>query len=225
MAMNGLEKITERILSQAQEEADRIISEAEAEAARITADYSARATAIREKLAAEAEREGTDLISRAKSAAETQKRNTELQTRAELIDDVFDSTLASLRNLTGEKYTEVLAGLLCAAACEQAEAEKISRTLYGEEDAMAPEVYEVLLNVRDREKYGNALIALARKRLPAELQKKLVLSERTVAIDGGLILRYGDVESNCSFSLLFAQLREELEGEVSRALFDAERRK
>ena len=35
MAMNGLEKITQRILSQAQEEADRIISEAEAEAAEL----------------------------------------------------------------------------------------------------------------------------------------------------------------------------------------------
>ena len=39
------------------------------------------------------------------------------------------------------------------------------------------------------------------------------------AIDGGLILRYGDIESNCSLELLFAGLRRELEGEVSHALF------
>ena len=228
MAINGLDRITEKILAEARQEADRIISDAEAECARISAEYAARAEAIRESLTAEAERKGTDLIARAKSAAATKKRNTMLQTRAQLIDDVFDGTLASLRNLTGEKYTEVLAGLLCSAVLEQVEAEKISSTLYGEEEAMAPERYEVLLNARDRERVGKALIDAARKqlsgKLSAEVLKKLMLSEKTVSIDGGLILRCGDIESNCSFALLFAQLREELEGEVSRALFDTERR-
>ena len=40
--MNGLEKITDRILGDAQAEADRILAEAKAERERILADYAAR---------------------------------------------------------------------------------------------------------------------------------------------------------------------------------------
>ena len=52
---------------------------------------------------------------------------------------------------------------------------------------------------------------------------KLVLSKQTLSANGGLVLRCGNIEANCSLSLLFAQLREELEAEVSHALFVTER--
>ncbi len=225
MAMNGLDKITDKILAQAQEEANAILAAADAECARISSQYANRAAQIKTELSERAEREGTDIVARAKSAAANEKRNLLLQTKSELVDEVFDTTLAGLLSLSDEKYTDLLAGLLTAAMLEQAEAEKISRSLYGEEEAMAPDTYEVLLNTRDRSRVGNGLIEAAKKKLsgklPAETLARLSLSERTVSIDGGLILRYGDIESNCSLSLLFAQLREEFEVEVSRALFDA----
>ncbi|MBQ7346791.1 MAG: V-type ATP synthase subunit E [Clostridia bacterium] len=223
MSMNGLDRITEKILAEARDEAAGILAAAEAECERITADYAARADAIRERLNAEAEREATDLIARAKSTAATQKRNTMLMAQSELLDEVFEGALTGIRNLDTEKYTETLIGLLCAALIEQDTAEKTSRTLYGEEDAMAPAAYEVLLNQRDRDRCGQVLIAGAKQKLggklPSEMLEKLTLSDKTAAIDGGLILRCGSIESNCSLRLLFAQLREELETEVSRALF------
>ena len=224
MAVNGLNKITEKILAEARAEAERITAQAEAECARIQADYSARADAIREALSVEAEREGNEIVSRAKAASENQRRNKLLETRSKLIDAAFADALTGLKTLEPEKYTELLVGLLSSALLEQAEAEEISRTLYGEEEAMAPLQYEVLLNARDRERSGKALIEGTRKHLAGKLSdqalKKVVLAEQTVNIDGGLILRCGDIESNCSFAILFAQLREELEAEVSRALFD-----
>jgi len=224
MAMIGLERITDKILAEAQERADRILADAKAESERITADYAARAEQIRTTLSSEAEREGMDRVSRAKSAAATNKRNLLLQTQSELIDGVFDGALDYIRNLDSEKYTDLLIGLLCAAFVEQMEAESISRTLYGAEEAIDPVCYEVLLNQRDRDRYGNAVIDGAGKRLAGKVSseklEKLRLADRAVAIDGGLILRFGDVESNCSLALLFAQLREELEAEVGHALFD-----
>lgn len=224
MAMNGLEKITDRILAEAQARADKILSEAQAESERISADYAARAEQIRATLSAEAEKVGMDRVARAKSTAATAKRNLLLQTQGELIDGVFDGALDYVRNLDAEKYTDLLVGLLCAAFVEQLEAENVGRTLYGEEDFVEPEAYEVLLNQRDRDRYGKAVIEGAKKRLAgkvaSEKTEKLKLAERASSIDGGLVLRFGDVESNCSLSLLFAQLREELEAEVGRALFD-----
>ncbi|MBR3893551.1 MAG: hypothetical protein IKJ35_00225 [Clostridia bacterium] len=223
MSMNGLDRITERILSEARDEADRILAEAETESARIRAEAEARAENIRVRLNEEAERDATELVSRIKTAVETKKRNALLLTQSEILDDVFDGTLAQIYNLDAEKYTEILVGLLCAALMEQIEAEKISRDLYGEEDAMAPDSYEVLLNQRDYNRCGKVLLARTAQKLggklPSEMLKKLTVSEKTVGIDGGLILRCGSVEANCSLTLLFAQLREELESEVSRALF------
>lgn len=224
MAMNGLERITGRILAEAQARADKILADAKAESEKIAADYAARAEQIRTTLSAEAEREGMERVSRAKSTAATNKRNLLLQTQSELIDGVFDGAINYVRNLDSEKYTDLLVGLLCAAFAEQMEAESLSRAVYGAEDAIEPEKYEVILNQRDRDRYGKAIIDGAKNRLrgkaPAEKLDKLQLADRAVTIDGGLILRFGDVESNCSLALLFAQLREELEAEVGRALFD-----
>lgn len=228
MAMNGLDKITERILAEAEAEAKRIMDDAEAESARIRAEYAQRAEEIRARLTEEAEREGTYLIAHAKNGAEVEKRNALLRVRGELVDETFDVTLGAIRAQSGEKYTALLAGLLSAAFLEQIEAEITSRTLYGEEDAMAPARYEVLLSSSDREKYGAELLEAVRKSLVGKVERDkldlLVLSDDTAAIDGGLILRCGDVESNCSFALLFAGLRRELEGEVSHALFDTKER-
>lgn len=228
MAMNGLEKITDKILAEAEAEAKRITRDAEAEAARIKAEYEGRAEELRARLTAEAERDCTDLVARAKNSATVEKRNAILRVRGELVDETFDMTLHALRTQSGEKYTALLAGLLTAAFLEQIEAEVTSRTLYGEEDAMAPARYEVLLCAADREAYGEELLSAVRTRLVGKVDRDkldlLILSDETAAIDGGLILRCGDVESNCSLELLFAGLRRELEGEVSHALFDKKER-
>ncbi|MBQ9761037.1 MAG: V-type ATP synthase subunit E [Clostridia bacterium] len=221
--MTGLNKITDRILADARTEADRIIEEAEADAARIKAEYQSRAKEITDVLTAETERMAMDTATRARSSADTQKRNFVLQCKSDLVDSVFDETLKGMQTLEGEKYISLLAGLLTASLLEQIEAEKTSRTLYGEEDALDPEAYEVILNMRDRDRYGRSVVEAACGKLygkiPPEKLARLKLASTTAPIDGGLILRCGSVESNCSFALLFAELRRELEAEVGQALF------
>ena len=104
------------------------------------------------------------------------------------------------------------------------EDEKVSRELYGEEDAPSTDSYEVILNVRDREKFGKNLIDGVRRRLVGKesigITQKVVLSASTADIDGGLILRYGDIEINSSVSMLFEQARPSLEAKVSHVLFE-----
>ncbi len=224
MSLNALEKITDKILSEAQQKADRILAEAKEASDQIAAEYHARAEEKREKLSADAEREAMDHVARAKASVANYKRNLLLQTKSDLIDGVFDSALEGTRNLSPENYTELLVGLLSAAMLEQMDTEASSQALDGEE-CVIPEAYEVLMNQRDREKYGALVIEGVRKKLGGKLSSeklaRLTLADKTVSIDGGLILRCGAVESNCSFALLFALLREELEAEVSRALFEA----
>ena len=225
MAINGLNKITDKILSEAQAKADKILADAEAECDRINAEYAERAEKIRSEISGEAEKGGMEYVARIRSTAATNKRNLLLQTKSDLIDGVFAGVLEQTRNLELQKYNEILIGLLSAALLEQLESEETSRTLYGEEEALAPEFYEVILNQRDRDRSGKAVVEGVQKHLAgkvsAEKLDRLKLSMQTANIDGGLVLRCGSVESNCSLSILFAQLRESLESEVARTLFDA----
>ena len=225
MAINGLNKITDKILSEAQAKADKILADAQAECDRINAEYAERAEKIRSEISGEAEKGGMEYVARIRSTAATNKRNLLLQTKSDLIDGVFAGVLEQTRNLELQKYNEILIGLLSAALLEQIDSEETSRNLYGEEDALAPEVYEVVFNQRDRDRSGKAVIEGVQKHLSgkvsAEKLARLTLANQTVNIDGGLVLRCGNVESNCSLSILFAQLREGLESEVARTLFDA----
>ena len=224
MAINGLNKITDKILSEAQAKADKILADAEAECDRINAEYAERAEKIRSEISGEAEKGGMEYVARIRSTAATNKRNLLLQTQSDLIDGVFAGVLEQTRNLELQKYNEILVGLLSAALLEQLESEETSRNLYGEEEALAPEFYEVMLSQRDRDRSGKAVIEGVQKHLAgkvsAEKLARLKLSAQTANIDGGLVLRCGSVESNCSLSILFAQLRESLESEVARTLFD-----
>ena len=225
MAINGLNKITDKILSEAQAKADKILADAQAECDRINAEYAERAEKIRSEISGEAEKGGMEYVARIRSTAATNKRNLLLQTKSDLIDGVFAGVLEQTRNLELQKYNEILIGLLSAALLEQIESEETSRNLYGEEDALVPEVYEVVFNQRDRDRSGKAVIEGVQKHLTgkvsAEKLARLSLATQTANIDGGLVLRCGNVESNCSLAILFAQLREGLESEVARTLFDA----
>ena len=222
--MNGLDKITDRILAEAQKEADRILSEARAECDRISANYAARAKQISDAYSEETARDAKEYILRAQATAANNKRNLLLQTKGELIDDVFVTTKAQVCAMEAEKYGEILTGLLCAALIEQIEAEKHALRFSADDEGVEPASYEVILNLRDRDRLGALVVEATKKKLAAKLApeklEKLTLSAKTAAIDGGLILRSGDVEINCSLSLIFAELRERLEAEVGRALFE-----
>jgi vacuolar-type H+-ATPase subunit E/Vma4 len=127
-----------------------------------------------------------------------------------------------------EKYTELMAGLLAAAMLEQVAAEASCADFSSDEEISLPDRYEVLMNKRDRARVEKTLLPLVCKKLKGRVAPEktaaLVIAPQTVAIDGGLILRCGDIEINCSLSLIFAQLRDELEGEVSQALFHPPKR-
>lgn len=223
--MNGLEKITNRILEDARAEADAIIDGARVECEAIRAEYEAKADAIRLRISDDAEREGFDVIARAKAASANEKRGAVLRMQSRVLDETFESARMQIRNQSDEQYAKTLTGLLSAALIEQVRIERESLELYGEEEAPLAETYEVILNQRDRDRFGESLVretcAKLRGTIAAERLEKLKLADTVAPIEGGVILRCGSIETNCSLELIFEQLRAELEGEVSHALFTA----
>lgn len=223
MAMTGLDKITKKILAEAEKEAGKILDEAKESGRAIEAEYREKADRIRKDGAEETDKKCRELLARASAAAENNRRNLLLETEGKLVDEAFASAEATVRAYSEEKMLDFLTGLLAYVMTEQASAEADSIALYGEEGALLPDSYELILNAKDRVRYGQAMIAGVGNKLigkvPGEKLAKLRLSDNTVGISGGFILRYGDIESNCSFDLLFAELRQKYEIKVSHALF------
>ncbi len=219
--MTGLEKVTGKIIADAEADARVILERAEAECEAIKAKYAAETEAEVEKLTDECDRECQALVIRARSSAAMAKRNAVLEARAKLIDDAYAAAEKQIRNMNGEQYLDLLQKMLRSALKSQLEGEEESMRLYGED--ISPAAYEVVLNSRDRETYGEKLLEAYREGYGARLSPatlaKLRLAPDTAPIDGGIILRCGPVEANCSLSMLMAANRRETEARVSRILF------
>ena len=193
--MNGIEKITQRIASDAQAEVDRILGDARDEAGRIAANYRAQADAEAAELAAKNEKAAAEREERLVSAAQMEARKVQLAAKQEMVEKAYIQALDELCALPEEQYVAILADLLVKASSN------------GKEEAVfSPE---------DRERVGEAAVAKAN-----ELSgKQLRLSEETQPIRGGFILKDKNVEVNCTFETLVRLQKAETAGAVAQKLF------
>lgn len=193
--MNGIEKITQRIESDAQAEIDRILSEARDEAARITASYRAQADEEARDLEAKNEKAAAEQEERLVSAAQMKARKVQLAAKQEMVEKAYVQALDKLCAMPQEQYVSVLANLLVEASSN------------GKEEAV--------FSKEDRERVGKAAVAKAN-----ELSgKQLRLSEETQPIRGGFILKDKNVEVNCTFETLVRLQKAETAGAVVKTLF------
>ena len=222
--MTGLEKVIARIIADAEADAARILAEADAECDAIRAQYDAATAAERARLREKADRECEALITRAKSSAAMAKRNAVLEARARLVDEAYAAAEKEIRTLTEEKYLDLLLTMLRGSLRRQLDGEREIREVYGED--VAPNQYEVILNRVDRERYGKRLLEMLERstvgKLRSEDVSRVVLATDVAPIEGGLILRCGSVESNCSLEVLFAEVRRATEIKESHVLFPKE---
>ena len=219
--MTGLEKVIGKIIADAEADARVILDKAQAECEALKERYAAETEVEIEKLTDECDRECQALIIRARSSAAMAKRNAILEARAKLIDEAYASAEKIIRNMNGEQYLELLHKMLRSSMKNQLEGEAESLRLYGED--ISPDAYEVVLNSKDRDTYGEKLLATYRagygSRLAPAVLAKVRLASDIAPIDGGIILRCGSVETNCSLAMLMAENRRETEARVSRILF------
>ncbi len=222
--MTGLDKIIDRILSDAKEKARDILEAAKSDCLKLAEDYASKAEEIRTRLTSEAEAKGEAMVARARSTVATNRRSLLLQTKSALIDEAFEAAKRALVDTDLGKYRELLTALLTSALIE--EAENAKRTLTYGDEVTEFDAYEVQMNESDRAAYGHDVVEAAKRavlrRIGEERTAKVRLSEKTVPIDGGLILCYGSIEVNCSLSMLMAQMRKSLEAKVSAILFASE---
>lgn len=218
--MYGIEKITDKILGEAGETEKKLLDSAGKEAAEIRARYDAEIADVRSRTAARAERDTADVLSRAESSAENRVRNLLLEEKCRLLDEIYKKAYDAILSMPAEDYYSFLLGVAVHALNERAESEKSARELDGESAAELPAL-EIFLSGRDAELYGQRLLTdlAADPRLEKGLLPRVKNGGVLPALDGGLILRCGDLESNCSLAMLIAGEREASEGGIHAMLF------
>lgn len=193
--MNGIEKITQLIESDAQAEIDRVLGDARDEAARIAAQYQAQADAEAAELAAKNEKAAAEREERLVSVAQMEARKVTLGAKQEMVEKAYIRALEKLCAMPDEQYVAVLADLLVQASSS------------GHEEAV--------FSAEDQKRVGKAAVEKAN----AASGKKLALSAETLPIKGGFILKDKNVEVNCTFETLVRLQKAETAGAVVKKLF------
>ena len=204
--MNGIEKITGQIDADVQKEIDAALDQARAQAQEIQDRYASQAQTQAEAIRRKGEQDAALRQERLVDVAKLEARKTILAAKQELVGQAFDLALKKLLELPDQEYISLLAKLAVSA----------SRT--GRE--------QVILSQKDRSRYGKQAVTMANDMLAkkagpraAQTDGMLTLAEESRPMAGGLILRDGRVETNCSFEVLIHLQRDALSAEVARALF------
>lgn len=195
--MNGIEKIIDRISSDAQREIDDVLAQARAEAAALTAQYQGQAQAEADEILARGEKAAAERGDRLASVAQLECRKGVLAAKQEVIEEAFQLAMHKLTQLPQEEYVTLLADLAAQAAA------KGNETL--------------IFSVADRARVGKAVVVAANQKLGDRGQ--LTLSQETRPMQGGFILSDGRVEVNCTFETLVRLQRGALSTQVADVLF------
>lgn len=200
--MEGMDKITARIIADAEREIAEIQRENDEKIEALTAEAQSAAEQESLELLTRGRRAAEERRERLSSSAAVECHKLELAAKQELLEETFATAVEQLCSLPRGEYLALIASL----AAEAAEG--------GE---------QMILSPRDAERYGTEVILMANTALRAAGKRgELTLSAETRPIPGGFILSSGDVELNCAFDTLVRLRREKLEKEVAKILFPNE---
>lgn len=199
--MKGTEKIIAHIRADGDAEAKKILDAASKQAEEKRAESFKAALSEYEKLMQAGNAECEDILSGSRRIAEMEAKKSVLSVKQEMISAAFDAAREEIVNMPRDKYTQFLARMAAEAATSGME--------------------EIVLNARDKAEVGKSVCKAANELLSAKgTPGKLTVSEDTADISGGVIVRFGGIETNCSIDALIRQRRSGLSTEVAAALFE-----
>ena len=199
--MNGAEKIKERILTDARSVHDKILEEANAQAKSIIAEAEKEAFQKTTLITEKAKEEAALIKQRYQAAESMEDRKNILKVRQECINEAFDLALKNLSDMPEDKYKLFIEGI-------------IFNTVKNEDGI-------IVFNERDKKRLGEGFISEINEKLKAKgLSAALSLAKDSLNTSGGFILRYGDLEINCTLEIILNMQRPNLESEVAKILFN-----
>lgn len=196
--MSGIDKIVKEIETDAEREADSIISEAKKAAEKSSIEAEKKYNSLMESAGERLDRKASEEEKKIQSQCEQVEKLKLLETKQKIIEGILVKAKSKLLLKDGKEYFDILLKLMD----RQVQAEKGELILNQKDKAMIPA------------DFMDAANAIATKH-----GGMLDLSQDTASIDGGFILRYGNIEINSSFDALFEENSEVLTDTVNRILW------
>ncbi|MGE4282610.1 MAG: V-type ATP synthase subunit E [Clostridia bacterium] len=198
--MAGAEKIKERILEEARLLAQENLDQAKKEAAGVVKAAKKEAEQKKAFIIEKAQKEAVERKKRLIAVAELEARKQKLQAKQEMIEETFIKTLDMLNKMPADKYRGILMDMI------------LSVVHTGKE--------EIVISNDDVQKLGSDFALDVNKKLTERgLTGNIILSIQKRSINGGFILKTGDIEINNSFDAIIRMQHDELETEIVKALF------
>jgi|Deesub1362A_J573_1020465.scaffolds.fasta_scaffold00598_10 V/A-type H+-transporting ATPase subunit E len=196
--MEGIQRIKERILEGARQEADKKIKDAEKKAQEILEKARKDAENRKKKLLEKAARDAEDIKAKMISMAELDMKKNLLAVKQDMVDRAFQQALEKLKNMETVKYEEILTAMILQAVET------------GEE--------EIILSKRDLGRLSKDFITKLNNLRERRLNLKLSRESRD--IEGGFILKSRRVETNSSFESIMRMERDNIESRIAGILFE-----
>ncbi len=198
--MNGIDKITARIESDAAAEAAVMAQDTESRCAQIRADAEKQAQEHYWARLKQGMKGIEDRSARLASTADMEARKSILAFKQETVVSVFDRAERELLSMPRADYIKFLTDKAVAASVTGRE--------------------ELVFNAADKKSVAEKVLAAANKALEsAGKTAELTAADDTGRFAGGLIIRQGSIETNCTVEALMEQARENMAAEVAALLF------
>lgn len=200
--MKGIDKITSRIIADAEAECRDVKRESDERCAAVRAENEKRAQDEYWRLVREGVKDTEQRVQRMDRTARLEAKKSVLNMKQEAVSRAFDLAKDKIAELPERDYVAFLAREAAEAA------------ITGQEEAIFCE--------RDRKSVGAKAVKAANELLAAKgMPGLLTLSDATRDMAGGLMLKQGDIEVNCTVDTLLDLTRDELAARVADVLFES----
>ena len=197
--MKGIDKITSRIIADAEAECAAVKKESDERVAAIREENERRAQEEYLRLVREGVKDTEQRVQRLDRTARLEAKKSILNMKQETVSRAFELAKGKIAELPERDYVAFLAREASEAAVS------------GQE--------EVIFCERDRKSVGAKAVKAANELLAAKgMPGMLTLSDTT---PGGLMLKQGDIEVNCTVDTLLDLARGELAARVAEVLFES----
>lgn len=193
--MDNISKILDAISAESRAEADKILEAGAKNAEEVLKLYREEAGMEEESILKKARKEADEILQRGASQAGITSRNIRLTARRHALEETFSLALEKMTQLSDKEKQDLYVKL-------------IGQYTGGSEVI-------VQLNQADGKALGKKVAQKAEKNYGI----KVTVDREAGNFLGGLILREGEIETNCTFEVMIKDTKKEKESEIAAALF------
>lgn len=196
-----IKDINDKIISDAKIQASKIITQAEDNANNIIKKGEKEADNVKKVILYKINQEASLKKSKILTEANLEAKKTILLEKQKIMEDIFDKALESITKLNSKDYLNFIKKLI------------LDNIEIGDET--------IFTGSLDKNKISKDFIEEINKELKTKHKKgELRLSTSYLPIKGGIVIGSGKIRKNISLEFLLKKIREELEIQISKDLFN-----